>query len=147
MVYELQVPYVHTPKDIDVTMVFDMTDGHFIEAEEYNKSDSTVKYNLGYGEYLVLHLKCDDRQCNLDAREIGIYDQNKLAETEHYSTTLGRFGISIIATVRYAPRILRSFLRYMRPFDIPDEWYNVGDTEQIVEKIAKFFDEYFSEDE
>ena len=140
-----EIPYIHTPKAIDVTMIFDENDGHFIEAKEYNKSDSTVKYNLGYGEYLVLHLKCDDRQCNLDVSEIGIYDQNKLVEIGHYSTILSRFGVSIIATVKYAPRILRSFLRYMRPFDIPDEWYSPQDTEQIVEKIAKFFNEYFSE--
>ena len=151
LVYEYSVPYIHTDKVVDVTMIFDVSDSHFIEAKEYNKDNNAVKYDLDFGEHLIFHLQCGDDQCILDINEIGVYE-NKMKEVyiehlDHYSTTLGRFNISMIPTTKWAPVILRDFMRYMRPFDIPDEFYSPQDICHVIEQIAKFFNGYFNEDD
>jgi hypothetical protein len=149
MVYEYVVPYVHKLDVLDTTMIFNIADSRFIEASKINKDNGMVVYDLGYGEHLVLHLKCNGDQCSFDADLVGVYENKKgevyLERLDHYSTTLSRFSVSMVPTTKWAPAILRCFFMCLRPFDIPDEWYSPQDICQIIEKIATFFNEYLYE--
>jgi len=151
MVYMYEVPYVHTHKMVDVTMIYDAVENRFIEAEEYNKDNNIVKFNLDYGEHLVFHLRCDDGQCNLNIDAVGVYEEGeqvKLVNIGGYSTTLGRLSVSIIPSVKYAPPILRYFLAYLRPFDLPcEEFPLIACIEKVLDEIAKFFNEYYRDDD
>jgi len=147
-VYEYVVPYIHNLDVLDVTMVFDIADSRFIEASKVNKDNGMVVYDLDYGEHLVLHLKCNNDQCNFSADLVGVYENKKgeayLEQLDHYSTTLSRFSVSMIPVTKWAPAILRCFFMCLRPFDIPDEWYSPSDVDQVIEKISGFFNEYLN---
>ena len=146
MVYKLKVPYVNNLDKLDISMVFNLNDWVFEEAIEENKDENAVVYDLDYGEHLMLSLKCNREQCSFNAKIIGIYDDEKkepkLVTDEEYSTILNRSDITDIASTKWAPVILRNFMTYLRPFDIPDYWYEPKDVCNIIEQIKKFFEEY-----
>jgi len=149
MVYKYEAPYEFSLNKIDIVMVFNLNEWYYEEAIEETVDQSTVVYDLDYGEHLMLHLKCNDVQCNLNVTSVGVYDNEKgqphLVTTEEYHVNFSRSLVADIAETRYAPAILKNFMKYLRPFNIPDYWYTPQDICSIIEKIKKFFSEYLNE--
>jgi len=148
MVYKLKVPYINSLGKIDITSVFNLNEWYFERPAEENKDESSIIYDLDYGEHLLLHLVCNEDRCDFNVKTIGIYENNKgqsyLVEDEEYYTTFGRSDIAGIAETQYAPVVLRNFFKYLRVHDIPDYWYEPKDICNVIEQIKKFFDEYFN---
>jgi hypothetical protein len=148
MVYRLEFPYISSLDRIDITSIFNLNEWYFERPVEENRDKNGITYDLDYGEHLILHLKCDETQCYFDVKVIGVYENSKrqpyLVEGEEYRTTFNRSSVADIASTQYAPVVLRNFFKYLRPYDVPEYWYEPKDVCQIVEQIKKFFDEYFS---
>jgi len=148
MVYKYKVPYKYSIDEINVTMIFNLNEWFYEQAIEYNKDSSTAIYDLDYGEHLMLNLRCEKEQCTFSATVIGVYDDKKghvqLVKDEGYHVNLSRSNITDIVETEYAPVILRNFMKFLRPFDIPDYWYSPQDVCGVVEKIKKFFEEYLN---
>jgi len=147
MVYKLEVPCVNSLDKIDITSVFNLNEWYFEQPVEYNKSRDTVAYDLDYGEHLLLHLRCNKDQCSFDVMSVGVYDDKEgkpeLVKIEEYNVNFNRSSISDIASMSWAPAVLRNFMTYLRCSDIPDYWYEPKDVCQVIEQIRKFFTEYF----
>jgi len=146
MVYKLEFPYKNNPNEIDVTMLFNLNEWYYEEAISYNGNKNTVVYDLDYGEHLLLRLQCNKEQCSFDVKNLGVYE-NKQGQIYsvidgEYNVSFARSVIADIAVTEWAPAVLRNFMAYLRPFNIPDYWYTPGDICNVVEKIKEFFNKY-----